>query len=454
MPTNYNQHPASWRDPSGYIFEKNGELFRQVNNSYKENFLQFSGSLYEVLVSKNLLIPHSVIQENLTGDQEWHTTLKPEPIAFITYPYEWSFDMLKDAALLTLEINKQALINGMILKDATPYNVQWHNGKMIFIDSLSFEKYDPDQPWIAYHQFCECFLAPLLLSHYTGNDCTKMLLSYPEGIPLALASKLLPRTTRFALHVYLHIHLHASVGAKGQPAKPKKIKFTRVKMERLLSSLEMLIRRLKTPAQKTTWSGYYDEASQRDDYLSVKTALVNTLASGINFESVADFGANKGEFAKYFSGKGIPTIASDADPFCVNSIYKLHDPNLQPVVMDLASPTPATGLNNTERASFISRAKVDLGLALALIHHLSVGRNIPFEKSAAFFKMLTRTLVIEFVPVTDEKIKLMLANKKNIYSWYTEAGFENSYSKLFHIVSKKPVGDSGRIIYLMKAHEA
>src|SRR5574338_510419 len=159
-------HSASYRDPSGFIFIKNGTLYRKVNKIYKNHFDHFiTSGCYDSLVKKKLLLSHEVITENFTGSENWYLTLKPEPVEFISYPYEWSFTMLKDAALLTLQVMKEAISYGMILKDATPLNVQWHQGRFIFIDTLSFEKFD-ETPWIAYRQFCEFFLSPLVLMHH------------------------------------------------------------------------------------------------------------------------------------------------------------------------------------------------------------------------------------------------------------------------------------------------
>src|ERR1044071_7204714 len=150
-------HAASYRDPSGFIFQKDGIIYRQINKVFKDDFDLFvSSGCYKHLSDKNLLIHHEEIKENLTGSENRHTILKPEQLEYISYPYEWSFDMLKDAALLTLQLAKESTRFGMILKDATAFNVQWHKGRMIFIDSLSFERYDESKPWIAYRQFCEC----------------------------------------------------------------------------------------------------------------------------------------------------------------------------------------------------------------------------------------------------------------------------------------------------------
>lgn len=274
MPVNFIQHPSSYRDPSGFIFTKEEVIYRQVNKSFKEDFDLFINSgCYDKLVKK-LLLPHENISGNLTGDNAWYMTLKPEKLSYISYPYEWCFDMLKDAALLSLSILKEALASGLVLKDATPYNIQWHKGKLIFIDTLSFEKYEETKPWVAYRQFCENFLSPLLLAHYSKMPVQELLLAYSEGIPLPLTSSLLPWRSKFSLHVYLHIHLNAKYSLKDNSAPGKQQSFSKQKMQNLVTSLEVLITKLKLPVNKTTWSHYYDEASQRTGYLEEKQQII------------------------------------------------------------------------------------------------------------------------------------------------------------------------------------
>src|SRR6202012_2536531 len=157
------------RDPSGFVFRAKGRWYRQINHSYREDYqlLKTSG-LYDDLREKDLLIAHEELSENLTSDPRWFLTLLPEQLAFVSYPEEWSPVQLRDAALCTLTILRLAIAHGMILKDANPRNIQFLRGKPVLIDSLSFEKYDPAQPWVAYRQFCETFLYPLLLHHYRG----------------------------------------------------------------------------------------------------------------------------------------------------------------------------------------------------------------------------------------------------------------------------------------------
>lgn len=458
MSNSYTHHPSSFRDPSGFIFEKDGTLYRQVNTLFKDDFdLFITSGCYTELVKQGLLIPHETINDNLTGTANYYVTLKPEPISLISYPFEWSFDMLRDASLLTLRLLNESIKHGLVLKDATPYNIQWHEGKLIFIDSLSFEKYDAEKPWIAYRQFCENFLSPLLLMHYSKLPLQQLLLAYPEGIPLPITKSLLPRKSRFSLHTYLHIYLHAKVSAKVDTSENRTAKFSKQKLLNLVSSLETLIIKLKKPEQTTAWSAYYAEAAQRDDYLTNKTAIIDGWLKKLNSVKTAiDLGANDGLFSKLLASYGIKTIASDFDPICINNLYidirKSQETKVQPLVLDLSNPSPAIGVNNTERTAFLKRTKVDLATALAVIHHLAIGKNISFAQVADSFQQICNYLIIEFVPKTDEKIQLMLQNKEDIYENYTEEKFTAAFRYYYDILEKEPVGNSGRVLYLMRKH--
>jgi hypothetical protein len=451
-------HPSSYRDPSGFIFEKNGVLLRQVNIFYKEHFDHFIKSgCYDQLVKKGLLIPHENLQENLTGNSEYYTTLKPERIEFISYPYEWSFDMLKDAAILTLQLVKEALQFEMVLKDATPYNIQWHKGKFIFIDTLSFEKYE-QTPWIAYRQFCESFLGLLLIMHYSKKQLTELQISWPNGIPLDIIQSLLPKRSRFSLYTYLHIHLHAKYSLKRSEKPEKRKSFSKQKLLNLISSLEVLINKLKTPNQKSTWSEYYEEASQRNDYLEQKKKIIAGWVNEMNgIKTAIDLGANEGEFSKLLAEKNIYTIAADFDPYCINELYRqiknTGEKNIQPIVLDLSIPSPAIGVHNKERNSFIDRTNVELVLALALIHHLVISKNIPFEMIAETLQEIGQNLILEFIPKEDEKIKLMLSRKKDMYTNYDEVNFVKEFEKYYTVIDKKTIPGTGRILYLMQKHE-
>lgn len=450
----YTVIPSSFRDPSGFVFEQEGVIYRQVNQSCRAAFDLFhSSGCYPHLVQQNLLLPYEVLQQNLTGDAACYVTLRPERIGFFSYPYEWCFDMLRDAALLTLRVAKESMKHGMMLKDATPYNIQWHKGRLLFIDSLSFEPYDAQQPWVAYRQFCESFLAPLLLMHYKRYPLQPLFLAWPEGVPLALAKSILPGKTKLSLHIYLHIHLHAALAGKKNKTSQKQA-FSKQKMLNLLSSLETLVGKLVFPARNSTWSAYYDEAAMREDYLPAKKDLVKQwLHSGKTFRTAIDLGANDGVFSRILSQQQISTIAADADAICINNLYRQirqeQITSIHPIVLDLAYPNPATGIYGGERPSFVQRTRADLGLALALVHHLAIGRNIPFEKIAAFFAQLCDTLIIEFVPKTDEKVMQMLEGRQDVFTHYKAEAFEAAFSNYFSIEAKSGIASSGRVLYRM-----
>lgn len=457
--SSFTTHPSSFRDPSGFLFYHEGILYRQVNRSFKENFDRFINSgLYQQLVTKHLLIPHQTINNNFTGSSDWYLTLQPQPLPFISYPCEWCFHMLKDAALLTLEAAKEAMNFGLMLKDASSYNVQWNDGRMMFIDTLSFERYEEQKPWVAYRQFCEHFFAPLALMHYLKEPLQNFFLSWPDGIPLTIAKKLLPFKSKFNLHTYLHLHLQASFIKKAIPSNQKVKPFSKQRMKNLLQSLEETIRSFSLKEQPGIWSEYYKEASQRENYLSAKKQIIGEWMNQLKISTVLDAGANEGAFSELMQDRVKYIISTDSDHSAVTKLYKRCKEkgikNIHPLIIDLANPSPPIGLNNRERISFLNRTRVDLVLALALIHHLAIGRNIPFSGISKMFCQLGKYLIIEYVPKEDEKIKTMLNQKSDVYAWYTMENFEHRFSVRFRIIDKKEIASSKRVLYLMEAYGA
>ena len=202
--------PSSFRDPCGFVFRQEGSVYRQINAIYKEDYDQLTGSgLCKALVEAGLLVGHEEVAREGPEPRIAYKVLKPEPIPFISYPYEWSFSQLKDAALTTLDIQSRALGFGMSLKDCSAYNIQFMKGKPVFIDTLSFERYQEGKPWVAYRQFCQHFLAPLALMSCRDVRLGQLSRVHIDGVPLDLASRLLPVRTRFTFSLLFHIHLHA-----------------------------------------------------------------------------------------------------------------------------------------------------------------------------------------------------------------------------------------------------
>lgn len=448
--------PGSFRDPAGFVFESNRQIYRQINRAGKDDFEKFIASgLYERLTKSGELIAHREVDIPPAEPALAWKTIQPERIAFISHPYEWCFSQLKDAALLTLRLQKKALAAGMALKDASAYNVQFHRGKPVFIDTLSFAAYREGEPWAAYGQFCRHFLAPLLLMHYRDIRLGALLLRHLDGIPLDLASTLLPRSTYLRFSVLSHIHLHAKAQKRaGESATPgKKYAVSRQAQLALLENLEGLVRSLDWNPQGTEWADYTDCNNYNEISLAHKKEIVGEFLSAENPVSVWDAGANTGVFSRLASGRGIPTIASDIDPAAVEKNYRrcaaAGETQLLPLLTDLANPTPAIGWQNRERAAFSDRLRVDMGFALALIHHLAITHHLPFREIAGFFAKICRSLVIEFVPRGDSQIIRMLSTRADIFTEYTQENFETAFGEFFTIQQAVTIRGSVRTLYLM-----
>ncbi len=447
-------HPASYRDKSGFVFEQDGKIYRYVHPDYDIHYTQLmSSGLYEDVVKKGKLIAHHELSEIQQFGFADGRVLLPDQIPFISYPYEWSFDMWKDAALLTLQMAMAALKKEMILKDATPFNIQFHKGKPIFIDTLSFENYEEGKPWIAYRQFSECFLAPLLLMHYCHPDTGKFFTVYPNGIPMDVLVSLLPKRSKWNMNTLLHVHLQAKFSGKQKQRAGNENNFSKQKLEILLKGLDRFVQKLVLKKVKTTWDDYYTDTILGDDYLQAKTALVKLLISSIDYKTVIDLGANDGYFSLLF-GDDKNVLATDADSNCINELYhkikKEGITNILPLVNNLSVPSPAIGWANTERESITVRLKADLVLALALVHHLAIAHNVPLYLIANWLYPMGEHLIIEFVPKSDEKVKLLLQNRNDIFDEYNLENFKSIFTQKYQIIKEEKAGNTNRVLFLMK----
>ncbi|MCK4396885.1 SAM-dependent methyltransferase [candidate division WOR-3 bacterium] len=449
---------SSFRDPSGFLFYRDDTIYRQVNITYKENYdyLMNSG-LYEVLVDNESLIPHEEVVIEGTEPDKAYKILKPELIPFISYSYEWCFSQLKNAALITLKIQKKALDFGMSLKDCSAYNIQFRKGKPVSVDTLSFEKYQEGQPWIAYRQFCQHFLTPLALMSCRDIRLNQLFRIYIDGIPLDLASSLLPFHTRFKFSLLSHIHLHA----KAQKYFADKTantsggkKMSLLSFNGLIDNLESAIKKLKWQSQNTEWSDYYEETNYSMDALQHKKQIVAELLDKIDPRNVWDLGSNIGMFSRIASDKGIQTISFDIDPGAVEKNYleciRKGETHILPLVLDLTNPSPSIGWENQERMSLLERGPADTVFALALIHHLAISNNLPLNRIADFFSRICKSLIIEFVPKNDSQVQRLLSTREDIFLSYRQQVFEDEFSRYFRIQDSVKIKDSERIIYLME----
>ncbi len=453
---------ASFRDPSGFLYTRDGTLYRQVNRSYAPAYdLLITSGLYDSLTAAGLIIPHKEVDVPPAEPELAYKTLQPEPVTFISYPYEWCFSQLKDAALTTLAIQKRALDAGLTLKDSSAYNIQFHKGRPVLIDTLSFDLYNEGEPWDAYRQFCQHFLAPLALMSLVDIRLSQLLRVYVDGIPLDLASRLLPGRTRLNFGLLSHIHLHASAqrryAGKSVEQAVSTRRMSRISFLGLIDGLESAVRKLSWKPTGTEWGDYYPATSQHysDEALEHKRQLVADYLTRLEPATVWDLGANTGLFSRIASDRGIPTVAFDIDPAAVELNYQQcvaqKESSLLPLLLDLTNPSPNLGWHNRERMSFYARGPVDAILALALVHHLAIANNVPLTRLATFFRDLSRALIIEFVPKEDPQVQRLLASRADIFPDYTTAGFEAAFSHLFWIRASEAINGTSRRLYFMEA---
>lgn len=452
-------HPGSFRDPAGFIYSRNGTIYRQINKSGARDYDKFmSSGLYKFLVDKKLIIAHKEVSTTLSLQPKLaYKIIQPAIVPFISYPYEWSFSQLKDAALLTLEIQKLALEHGMTLKDASSFNVQFIGKQPIFIDTLSFAAYEPGAPWQGYKQFCEHFLAPLAVVTTSSPNIILSLKTMIDGIPLELAAKLLPAKTRLQWGLTTHLFLHNAAQKKHKDTETVRLKPRVVSMfalKGLISSLERTIKKSHMPRIKTEWGKYYTNTNYTSSAFKSKKQLVEKFIKKANPKMVWDMGGNTGEFSQIPAGKGIYTVCFDIDPLAVEQNY-LHKDNatlgkLLPLVQDLTNPSPNLGWAHHERQSLKRRGPADLCMALALVHHLAIGNNLPLEMIAEYFSAICKHLIIEFIPKEDSKVKILLKSRPDIFPEFTKIGFEKAMKQHFSVVASEPIKGSKRTLYLLK----
>jgi hypothetical protein len=447
---------SSFRDPAGFVFRRGGVLHRAILAPGRAHYDRLmSSGLYEELVAAGLLVPHEEVPAVVEGREDVAKLIRPEEIPFISYPYEWSFSELQDAALATLEIEKRALRRGLTLVDASATNIQFRQGRPVLIDTLSLRQAVEGEPWTAYRQFCQHFLAPLALMALRDVRLSQLLRVHIDGIPLDLASSLLPFGSRRRASLLLHLHLHARSQKRyeGREVAVAGRKVARQALLGLVDSLEAGTRRLRWRPSGTEWADYYEDTNYTADGLADKRRAVESFVAEVRPKTVWDLGGNVGTFSRVAAAAGAEVVSFDIDPACVERNYlRVRDGKetaILPLLMDLSNPSPAAGWENMERLSFLDRGPADAVLALALIHHLAIGNNVPLARAARFFARAGRSLLIEFVPKSDSQVKRLLVTREDIFDRYTQGDFEQAFSGPFEILKRLPLAGSERTLYIM-----
>ena len=448
-----NKELSSFRDPSGYIYYENNKVIRKINPIYfKEYNHLIDSGLYNELVDNNLIVKHKEIKNN---NEE--ILLEVDKIPYISYPYEWTFEELKEAALLTLKINKIALKYGMILKDATSYNIQFIGCKPIFIDTLSFMFYKENSPWGAYGQFTRHFIAPLVLMKYVDVRMNTLMKNYIDGIPLDLCTNILKN--RGGMISKIHIKLqNNSINKHNRDGRKEIIKIN-ISKKSILNMIDMIsnqINNLKLKRHTTEWMNYYNMSNYNEIAFASKEKIIKNFCKKIKLSDnniSFDLGSNDGRFSKIIE-KELNTyvVSFDIDNNAVEYNYLNNKDNemILPLIMDFTNPSSGIGFSNNERKNFMERGNANLTLVLAFIHHLVISNNLSFDMIGNFLSKITKYLIIEFVPKEDSQVQLLLKTRNDIFDFYNINNFKKDFSNYFNIISEEEIDNSKRILFLME----
>lgn len=460
--------PGSFRDSVNRVYSINGRILRGKNRAAGEIYRRLAREPFFVellhqgaVIETRELDPASDSAALLVREEGWSHVLEHAPIPFVSYPYEWCFSMLREAALLQLKILEACLEHGWVLKDATPYNIQWRGARPMFIDTGSFEPWRSGEPWIGYRQFCSLFLVPLMLRAHLGIDYRPLLRSWLDGINPEEASKYFRGLSRFRPGVLSHVFLPAIVERgiarrerDGVPARPRTGgRHSKAMVLGLVQSLTRLVRRLEWKIQHTDWSHYDKTHSYAETDLAAKRDFVGRHLSRLRRRSVWDIGCNTGTFSKLAAAHADFVLAVDGDHDAIEQLYRSErttpDSRILPLQVDLANISPDQGWAGRERRALDRRGRPDVILCLALIHHMRVSANVPIPLFLDWLRRLDCEVILEFVGRDDEMFQKLLANKTTNYEDYSIDRFVESATARFRIEDRTALKGGRRELFLL-----
>jgi precorrin-6B methylase 2 len=444
--------PGSFRDRTARVFYHDGRIFRGLDASALREWEALSATgFYRTFSCKGSIVPTrrgDISSLPLPeSDHPWAGVLEHERLPFVSYPYEWSFEMLKDAALLQLDLVLSALEEGMSLKDASAYNIQWKGASPVFVDIASFYTREEREPWVGYRQFCQMFLYPLL-PWMRGNI---------DGIDAEVCLRLMSARDYLRSGVLSHVYLQA----KAQAAYSSTTRNVRADLQQAgfdariikanATGLRATISGLQWKPKSSTWSDYDKCGHYEATAAAQKQDFVREIAGAREWSLVWDIGCNIGVFSRIAASRSGYVVAMDADHVAVDRLYRSLKtegvPNILPLVVNITDPSPNLGWRNLERKRINERGRPDLVLALALIHHVVIGGNIPLGEFVQWLRDLGGDLVIEFVTRDDPMVVTLLRNKDDHYFDYDEQVFERELSRRFRIAKRQALGSGTRILY-------
>lgn len=438
---------SSFRDPDSSLLYDNSYYYRRISLNYEKHYNHFIESgLKNRLLQEGFILPFDEIIDNFYEGGVSSKVLRTDILPFVSYPYEWSFSQFKEAALLTLKINQLALEYGMILKDASMFNVQFIGCNPVFIDLASFEVYEKDTPWKAYYQFCKHFYGPLFLAAQKNIILPKLLQYFIDGIPLKEVVSLCSWYDFLNSGAFLHLYLHA----KGEGKIVKGVKHNKVakkQLSNIFTHLESAITSLTIKQKQTVWNNYNQNNNYEIESQQHKVEIIKRFLDQIDGEKALDIGANDGLYSQLLADRGMYTLVVDIDELAVDRAFKTQHDLIHPLQMNLVNPTPAIGWNNSERKSFWDRCHVDVIQALAIVHHLVITHDISFDEIAKKLAQHTKYLIIEFVNPEDSQAQILLQNKHNHRLNYNHINFEIGFNSYFNLIDKKSILETKRELF-------
>lgn len=460
-----NKVPCSYKDPSGNVYLAGENVFRCVSKSAKDDWLFFIKSgLSEKLQKLNYLQKTTKADINkikgfFTKDQldKFAEIVEHKKLPFLSYPYEWSFEMLKDAAILHLDLLNECLKNDFITKDGTSYNIQFQGSKPIFIDILSIVPYKQGSPWVGFRQFCQLFLFPLMIMSYKAIPFQIILKGYLDGIDVLTTKRLFSLKDILKPGIFTNVFLQAlfqTSFSNEEDSLKRKISAVQIKKTQLqknILNLKKTINQLPYPKISSPWLSYSENNSYNQNYSQFKKDFVEKVIENIKPSLLFDLGCNTGDFSILAAKNSNYVIALDSDYQCIDRLYqrlkKSSIKNILPLVVDITNPSPNLGWKLSEFPSFFNREKPDVILCLALIHHLVLGKNIPLENSVEWLSQLAPNIIFEFITKEDPKAEFLLKEKEDTYPDYNIKKLESCFQKYCSLKEKMVVSENKRIIY-------
>jgi predicted RNA methylase len=453
--------PGSFRDPESRVFYAGDDVFRALSPDGLSDF--------EALEATGLLDDERVVRtERADGKADAAGLLVHEPAAilrheripFVSYPYEWTFSMLKDAALVQLDLLLASLEHDMVLKDSTPYNVQFKGARPVFVDVGSFERMREGEPWVGFRQFCMLYLYPLLLQSAKGVPFQPWLRGSIDGMTPTEMRGLMSFRDRFRKGVFTNVFLHARLEKRyADKSEQVREEVKRVFKKELFVSnvrkMRKIVQRLEWDPPQGVWTSYGERNTYTDDDARRKDEFVRAVATSRDRNLVWDIGANNGRYSRIAAEGAKTVLAVDADQGPVELLYRdLRDEKneqILPLTMNLADPSPGLGWRGLERRSLPERGKPDLVLALALVHHVAVSANVPVKEFIDWLAWLGGELVIEFPTREDPMVKKLLAPKREgLHPDYELEYFERTLKEAFDVERSERLESGTRVLYFAR----